>query len=170
MKITYLIVGILIGGISTFVFTKSFYQTSSSKQSDKPKQTKSDTSLIQTKWNWADSIDAIKAAPESHKVVYEDTNVRILRVVLEANKTEPMHTHQWKSIMWFTQANPMTYYKYGLTNNKYIILDSIAIAQMPLEVLNHGDIMNAEEPHAIRNLSNKEGIAYRVEFKKEFQP
>ena len=72
--------------------------------------------------------------------------------------------------MWFTHATPMIYYKYGFTGNKLIVQDSIQIPQMPAEVLNHGDILDAEEPHAIKNVSKQPGIAYRVEFKKAFKP
>ena len=72
--------------------------------------------------------------------------------------------------MWFTQATPMKYYRYALKNNKYVVQDSIVIPRMPPEVLNHGDAVAAEEPHAIKNLSNQQGIAYRVEFKKDFKP
>ncbi|MBO9566865.1 MAG: hypothetical protein J7621_29095 [Niastella sp.] len=170
MKITYLIIGLLAGGIISFLLTKSFYQTSSPAQSGNPKLASSDTSLTASSWSWADSLDAVKAAPESHNIIYEDSRVRILQVILEANKTEPVHTHQWKSIMWFTRATPMTYYKIGLTNNAYVIQDSIPIAQMPPAALNHGDTIDAEGPHAIKNTSNQEGIAYRVEFKKSFKP
>lgn len=170
MKITYLIAGLFIGGILSFFLTKSFFQTSLPTSSDSRKQTNFDTLHSISKWNWSDSLDAIKEAPNSHKIVYEDSTVRILQVILEANNTEPVHTHQWRSIMWFTQATPMIYYKYGLANNKLIIQDSIPIKQMPKEVLNQGDIMNAEGPHAIKNLSKEAGIAYRVEFKKEFKP
>jgi quercetin dioxygenase-like cupin family protein len=169
MKITYLIVGLLVGGIVSFFLTKSFYQISSA-QPGNPTQASSDTPLTASTWSWSDSLDAVKAAPKSHKIVYEDSTVRILQVTLEANKTEPIHTHKWKSIMWFTRATPMTYYKQGLTNNTYIIEDSIPIPQMPPEVLNHGDVVEAEGPHAIKNTSNEDGVAYRVEFKKEFKP
>ncbi|WP_130854988.1 hypothetical protein [Olivibacter jilunii] len=169
MKITYLITGLLIGGILSFFLAKSFYQTDA--QTDLVNSgTESDTAFVESKWNVPNDVDAVKAAPESHKIVYEDSSVRILRVILEPNKTEPVHTHRWKSIMWFSQATPMTYYKYVLKDNGYMIQDSIAIAQMPPEVLNHGEIMGAEGPHAIKNLGSREGVAYRVEFKKEFKP
>ena len=170
MKIAYLVVGFLIGGIISFALTNSFYQTNSRAYSGELRQPKPDATLIEPKWNWSDSTDAVKAAPQSHKIVYEDSTVRILRVVLESNKMEPIHTHQFKSVMWFTQATPMTYYRYGLTNNNYVIQDSIEIPKMPLEVLNRGDVVDAEGPHAIKNLSKEEGIAYRVEFKKKLKP
>jgi hypothetical protein len=169
MKIIHLVLGLIIGGILSFFLTKSFYQTTTPASSESSKQAAVDT-VQKTAWNWPDSLDALTAAATSHKVVYEDSTVRILQVILQANKTEPLHTHQWRSIMWFTQATPMVYYKYGLVNKKLIIQDSIPIAQMPAAVLNHGAVVEAEGPHAIKNLSTQAGSAYRVEFKKAFTP
>jgi hypothetical protein len=64
----------------------------------------------------------------------------------------------------------MTYYKYGLVNQQLVLQDSIQIAQMPPAVLNHGAVVGAEEPHAIKNASTQTGLAYRVEFKQEGTP
>ncbi|SDM36013.1 hypothetical protein SAMN05421823_112197 [Catalinimonas alkaloidigena] len=168
MKIAYLIVGLLVGGLLGFALTDLLNQNNSPSNSDSIPPAKSDAPLVTATWQWPDSLDAVQAAPESHNIVYEDSTVRILQVVLEANATEPVHTHKWKSIMWFTQATPMTYYRCSLKNNEYLLADSIAIAQMPQEALNQGDFIDAEAPHAIKNLSNENGIAYRIEFKKEF--
>ena len=72
--------------------------------------------------------------------------------------------------MWFTQPAAMTYYQYGIENSRYVVKDSIPIPVMPPEVLNRGDVVEPEGPHAIKNMSDKEAIAYRVEFKKELSP
>jgi hypothetical protein len=41
-------------------------------------------------------MDAVQAAPESHKVIFENALVRVLEVTVPANgKTEPMHHHRW---------------------------------------------------------------------------
>ena len=165
MKTGYFIAGLLIGGVLSFVLTRHFFQGPQTDAAGLGK-VKPDTSVI-TKGEWPDSLDAVKAAPESHAVIYEDSTIRILQVVLQPNKTEPVHTHQWKSVMWFAQATPMTYYQYGSTNNHYTITDSVTIPQMPPEVLNHGEVVDAEGPHAVKNSGSKNGIAYRVEFKND---
>jgi hypothetical protein len=42
--------------------------------------------------------DAVQAAPNSHKVIFENTLVRVLEVTVPpAGKTEPMHHHHWPS-------------------------------------------------------------------------
>jgi hypothetical protein len=41
-------------------------------------------------------LDAVQAAPESHRVIFENALVRVLQVTVPANgKTEPMHHHRW---------------------------------------------------------------------------
>jgi|SRR5579863_177473 len=43
-----------------------------------------------------EGYDAVRAAPESHKVIFENALVRVLQVTVPpAGKTEPMHHHRW---------------------------------------------------------------------------
>jgi hypothetical protein len=43
-------------------------------------------------------MDAVQAAPESHKVIFENALVRVLEVTVPPNgKIEPMHHHRWPS-------------------------------------------------------------------------
>jgi len=46
-------------------------------------------------------FDAVQAAPNSHKVVFENPFVRVLEVTVPAaGKTEPMHHHRWPSFLF----------------------------------------------------------------------
>jgi hypothetical protein len=52
----------------------------------------------QDKSEFPDGYDAVQAAPNSHKVVFENAFVRVLAVTVPpAGKTEPMHHHRWPS-------------------------------------------------------------------------
>lgn len=170
MKITYLLIGVVIGVLIGFGVTKYGFSTCSETKKEEVVKVGTTSTDTLPEWKWSDTLDAVKVAPESHKVVYEDADVRILQVLLDSEITEPVHTHQWKSIMWFAQATPMTYYIYDGEAGKLAKVDSIPIAQMPMEALNQGGAMEPEGPHAIKNLSKEKGIAYRIEFKKEFKP
>lgn len=163
MKTTSLIIVFLLGGILGFVSAK--YVTS-----NKIKEEKAYSSQNRIpEWSWNDSLDAVKMAPKSHKIVYEDDKVRVLQVVLHPNSIEPIHTHQFKSIMWFAKETSMTYFQYESSKNgQYKIIDSIKIAKIPIEALNHGDIVDPETPHAVKNTGKEIGIAYRIELKKVF--
>jgi hypothetical protein len=52
----------------------------------------------QEKSDFPDGYDAVEAAPNSHKVVFENAFVRVLEVTVPApGSTEPMHHHRWPS-------------------------------------------------------------------------
>jgi hypothetical protein len=52
-----------------------------------------------------EGYDAVQAAPNSHKIIFENALVRVLEVTLPPEgKTEPMHHHHWPSffLSWDT--------------------------------------------------------------------
>ena len=44
-------------------------------------------------WPWPDSLDAVVAAPGSHRVVLENELTRVLEVTIAPGEREPEHTH-----------------------------------------------------------------------------
>src|SRR5512142_465152 len=59
----------------------------------------------QDKSDFPDGYDAVEAAPNSHKVIFENVLVRVLEVIVPApGTTEPMHHHHWPSffLSWDT--------------------------------------------------------------------
>ena len=55
----------------------------------------------QDKSEFPDGYDAVQAAPNSHKAVFENAFVRVLEVTIPpAGKTEPMRHHPWPSFFW----------------------------------------------------------------------
>ena len=51
-------------------------------------------------WAWPDSLDALIAAPEHHRLVFENDQVRILDTCIEPGETAPLHTHRWPSVLY----------------------------------------------------------------------
>jgi hypothetical protein len=52
----------------------------------------------QNKTGFPDGYDAVQAAPNTHKVIFENSLVRVLEVSLApAGTTIPMHHHRWPS-------------------------------------------------------------------------
>jgi hypothetical protein len=119
--------------------------------------------------DWPDSLDAVVAAPANHKVVFENDKIRILEVIGEPYVFEPLHTHRWPSVMWSASPNfakaHLIYYNYGYDPVKktYFIKDSTLEQGPPA---NKGFSIPSEGLHRVRNLSNLDILAYRVEFKK----
>src|SRR6202035_4325962 len=52
----------------------------------------------QDRSGFPDGFDAVQAAPDSHKVIFENALVRVLEVTVPpAGATIPMHHHRWPS-------------------------------------------------------------------------
>lgn len=167
MKYGQLLIGLLAGGMLTYVLIQ--YLPGANHPNRIITTTAIKSSLPSDKWTWPDSLDAVKAAAENHHIVFEDSTVRILQVILDGQEEEPIHTHQWRSIMWITKpAVPCIIYQYKLDkNNKFVASDSVTIPHMDTNI---GYPNGPESPTGIKNLGNDNGIAYRVEFKKDFKP
>lgn len=151
----------------TLAFFTLLIATSTKAQTKEKK--KNPASTIQ-KWAWPDNLDAVIAAPENHKIIYEDINVRILQVICPPGKEEPVHTHRHKSTMWFTQSAHFIYYDYITdANNQLVKKDSVEIKGFPVQALNKGQMADPEFPHSVKNIGTATFVAYRVEYKKDFK-
>jgi hypothetical protein len=50
-------------------------------------------------WRWPRELDALVAAPGSHRLLFENDRVRVLEVAIEPGAREPEHTHRWPSVI-----------------------------------------------------------------------
>lgn len=48
--------------------------------------------------NLLESMDAAIAAPDHHKVIFENERVRVLELKVEPGETVPIHTHRWATV------------------------------------------------------------------------
>lgn len=173
MKMRSFAVGLVVGSIIGFAITKIIKSSASTTINSS-----SDTASIaakkieEAKWKWPDSLDAVKAAPHSHRVLFENDKVRILEVLVAPYGFEPMHTHRFPSIMFGssfdTSRFEIVYYRYAFDSarNTYFVKDSIRHhSGGPGEKA--GNYMSPEGPHRIKNLSGVWVHAFRVEFKSE---
>jgi hypothetical protein len=55
---------------------------------------------------WDSALDAVRAAPKHHKVLFENDNLRVLEVTLPPGDEEPVHHHRWPSIFVLDQIQP----------------------------------------------------------------
>jgi predicted metal-dependent enzyme (double-stranded beta helix superfamily) len=62
-------------------------------------------------WPWPDSLDAVCAAPGSHRVLLENERVRVLEVTIAAGHKEPWHTHRRWSLMLVDQCAAIRYFR-----------------------------------------------------------
>jgi quercetin dioxygenase-like cupin family protein len=55
--------------------------------------------LTDTDWKWPDALDALVAAPEFHRLILENDDVRVLETRIGPGETAPVHTHRWPCVL-----------------------------------------------------------------------
>ena len=127
-----------------------------------------------SKWPWPDSLDAVKAAPGSHRVLFENDELRILEVSIPPFGFEPMHIHRFPSVMFGSGYDSsqfdIIYYRYDYDPLRHIYFAKDSNRQHSggqTTDAKTANFMKSEGPHRIRNLSNVRIDAFRVEFKPE---
>jgi mannose-6-phosphate isomerase-like protein (cupin superfamily) len=108
---------------------------------------------------WPAPHDAVQAAPQNHRVMFENDKVRVLDVTVAPHTKEPIHAHCWASVLYVTEAGK--YVDYGPDGK--VLFDSRSLATPPkLPMVIYKD---PEAPHAVENLDDKPLHLIRVEMK-----
>lgn len=55
-------------------------------------------------WTWPESLDALEAAPEFHRLLFENDAVRVLETRIASGQTTPVHTHRWPSVFYILSS------------------------------------------------------------------
>jgi hypothetical protein len=113
---------------------------------------------------WPDNLDAVKAAPENHKVIFENEHVRVLKVEIAPHSKEPIHAHCWPGTLYIQQAGDAI----DRDANGKILFDSRQLKVKPkapfVEWSPH------DPPHSIENLDDLPLKLIRVENKPATRP
>ena len=51
-------------------------------------------------WPWPDSLDALVAAAGTHRLVFENEEVRVLDTTISPGETTELHTHRWPGVLY----------------------------------------------------------------------
>lgn len=116
----------------------------------------------QDKSQFPAGFDAVQAAPNSHKVIFENGFVRVLEVTVPpSGSTEPMHHHRWPSFFldWDTGGcTPQVRYHRG----DGTVLDQPSHCESPHPGVWRVQWMKPEPMHAIEVIENPQAAAYRA--------
>lgn len=110
------------------------------------------------KWNPA--LEATRAAPHNHKVIFENDDIRVLAVTVSPGEMEAAHHHPWPSVIVVDSLARFT--DHDMTG-KEIKLPLPEKIEMPLVLK-----LPPQAAHKVKNVDTKPLHLIRVEFKKGF--
>jgi hypothetical protein len=109
--------------------------------------------------DWPDDLDALRAAPEYHTLLFENESVRVLDTRVLPGETVPLHTHCWPAVQYIVSWSDFV----RRDAEERVILDSRKVEKRPsagttgwLEPLG---------PHTLENVGDRELRVISVELK-----
>ena len=107
---------------------------------------------------WAE-VDAVKAAPGNHKVIFENEHVRVLEVTTAPHSKEPIHAHCWPSTLYVQQVGESI----DRDASGKILFDSRQLKEKPKVPF---VLWNPPQPpHSVENLDDVPTKLIRIENK-----
>jgi hypothetical protein len=112
-----------------------------------------------TPWPWPDSLDAVAAAPEYHRIVLENDRVRVLDTRIPVGDIVPVHTHRWPAIYYTIAAGDFV----RRDRDGNVLFDSRTVPG--LLTTSEATFMECLQPHSVENVSPNEIHLISVEIK-----
>jgi hypothetical protein len=110
-------------------------------------------------WPWPDSLDAVIAAPQYHRIVLENDRVRVLDTRIPVGDIVPVHTHRWPAIYYTIVAGDFV--RRDPEGN--VLFDSRTVPG--LLTSSAGTWMECLTAHSVENVSSNEIHLISVELK-----
>jgi hypothetical protein len=109
--------------------------------------------------DWCDTLDAVAAAPEHHKVIFENEHVRVLDARIKPGDATPVHSHRWASVVYTLRTGDFV----RVSAVDRSVIDS-RTAQIDIE-LDSPKYLPPLPPHSVKNVGDAEMRAIVVEMK-----
>ncbi len=109
------------------------------------------------------SHDAVAAAPNNHRVVFENEKVRVLEVTIKPGEKEPFHEHPLFSVMTIITGAPLRITQATLEDGKLVTGKTIEVGKdnfQPPPLW-----MPPQGLHSAENVGSVAFLAYRIELK-----
>ena len=113
----------------------------------------------ESNWPWPEELDALKAAPQHHKLLFENECIRVLDTCIPPGDITEIHTHKWPSSLYIISWSH--FIRYDKDGN--ILLDSrtLAASPAPATALWSDPLI----PHALKNIGAADLHVISVEIK-----
>lgn len=106
---------------------------------------------------WDPALDAVAAAPDQHVVLFENDNIRVLRVILDGGTSEPNHHHRWPSVFVFDELPGYPVTDYDAAGQGIGVFDLGAAPKVL--------IVPPQPTHRVENAGERPLRGVRIEFK-----
>lgn len=109
---------------------------------------------------WPHELDALIAAPDNHRLLFENEDVRVLDTRIAPGQTTPLHTHRWSASLYFLSWSDFI----RRDEEGAILLDSRTIS-----AVSAGDARWSPPlgPHTLENIGDTALHVIAVELKRE---
>ena len=114
-------------------------------------------------WPWPDSLDAVIAAPQYHRIVLENERVRVLDTRIPVGEIVPVHTHRWPAIYYTIVAGDFV----RRDGDGNVLFDSRTVPG--LLTRSEATWTGCLPPHSVENVSPNEIHLISVELKDGFR-
>jgi hypothetical protein len=110
-------------------------------------------------WPWPDSLDAMIAAPQYHRLVLENDRVRVLDTRVPVGDIVPLHTHRWPALYYTIVAGDFV----RRDGEGKVLFDSRTVPGML--AASAATFVECLAPHSVENVSAAEIHLISVELK-----
>jgi hypothetical protein len=108
---------------------------------------------------WPEELDALIAAPETHTLLFENNEVRVLEITIEPGQTTQLHTHRWPSTLYLLSWSDFV----RRDEDGNVMLDS---RSRPKRAVGTASWSPAMPPHTLENVGDRRLHLIGVELKK----
>lgn len=109
--------------------------------------------------DWPPELDALVAAPEHHRLVFENDAVRVLDTLIGPGQRTPVHTHRWPAVHHVRSWSPFV----RRDGTGLVMLDSQAAGlALPPGASFWGEALG---PHSLENVGDAPIHVLSVEIK-----
>ena len=109
---------------------------------------------------WPEELDALVAAPQHHKLLFENAFVRVIDTLIPPGEITNLHTHRWPASLYIISWS--NFIRYDDQSN--IVLDSRKLSQIPSP--STAIWSDPLSPHALENIGENDIHIISVEIKR----
>ena len=110
-------------------------------------------------WPWPDSLDAVIAAPNHHKLLFENELVRVLEVRIQPGDIVPVHTHRWPASIYVAKQTDFL----RRDGDGDLLFDSRTMGPRPAKPV--AQWTPPLPPHSVENIGASEILLISTELK-----